>query len=210
MRKFIVGLVIGFFLVPVGLYLYCRSGRFPIEATSSPLPLERFFAMTAIRSAAKKYMPQTAPIPADAATFEAGAEVYRHNCGGCHGMINGPESRVAKGMSPHPPQLLVASDMVTDDPPGLTYWKVENGIRLSGMPSFGSSLTAQQIWQVSLMLANADRLPPNAIQTLTFTPMGAPPGPAAKPQTEQPAPANPPAAGEKAQPKAPAKTAKPQ
>jgi len=48
---------------------------------------------------------------------------------------------------------------VTDDPPGETYWKVANGIRLSGMPSFSESLSQTQMWQVSLLAANANKLP---------------------------------------------------
>ncbi len=54
---------------------------------------------------------------------------------------------------------------VTDDPPGETYWKVANGIRLTGMPSFKSVLTDTEMWQVSLLLANADKpLPPEAVE----------------------------------------------
>jgi mono/diheme cytochrome c family protein len=51
---------------------------------------------------------------------------------------------------------------VTDDPPGETYWKAANGIRLTGMPAYKGSLSDTQLWQVSLMLANADKLPPPA------------------------------------------------
>jgi mono/diheme cytochrome c family protein len=54
---------------------------------------------------------------------------------------------------------------VSDDPPGKTYWTVSNGIRLTGMPSFKSTLTDTEIWQVTLLLANADKqLPPAALQ----------------------------------------------
>ena len=48
---------------------------------------------------------------------------------------------------------------VTDDPAGVTYWKVANGIRLTGKPGFGNSLSKEQMWQVSLLLANSDKLP---------------------------------------------------
>jgi mono/diheme cytochrome c family protein len=51
---------------------------------------------------------------------------------------------------------------VTDDPPGETYWKAANGIRLTGMPGYKGSLTDTQLWQVSVMLANADKLSPAA------------------------------------------------
>ena len=60
-------------------------------------------------------------------------------------------------MYPPPPQLFQGHG-VTDDPAGETYWKVTNGIRLTGMPAYGS-LGDTERWQMSLMLANADKLP---------------------------------------------------
>jgi len=48
---------------------------------------------------------------------------------------------------------------VSDDPAGETYWKVANGIRLTGMPGFTGSLSTDQMWQVTLLLANSDKLP---------------------------------------------------
>jgi mono/diheme cytochrome c family protein len=60
---------------------------------------------------------------------------------------------------------------VTDDPPGETYWKVANGIRLTGMPAFKDALTETEMWQVSLLLANADKpLPPAALDILDGEP----------------------------------------
>jgi thiosulfate dehydrogenase len=55
---------------------------------------------------------------------------------------------------------------VTDDQPGETYWKVANGIRLTGMPAFSQTLSATQMWQVSLMLANADKVSDSVKQEL--------------------------------------------
>lgn len=85
------------------------------------------------------------------------AHLYRDNCAICHGVMDGSKSPVAKGMYPKPPELLKGKG-VTDDPPGETYWKVDNGIRLTGMPAFGQSLSQKEMWQISLMLAGADRL----------------------------------------------------
>jgi thiosulfate dehydrogenase len=63
-----------------------------------------------------------------------------------------------------PPELFHGKG-VTDDPPGETFWKVANGIRLTGMPSFTQSLSETQMWQISLTLANADKLP-NSVTTI--------------------------------------------
>jgi thiosulfate dehydrogenase len=68
-----------------------------------------------------------------------------------------PQSAIAKGMFPKPPELLHGKG-VTDDSPGETYWKVEHGIRLTGMPGYGKSLSTKEMWQISLLLAAADKL----------------------------------------------------
>lgn len=59
---------------------------------------------------------------------------------------------------------------VSDDPPGETYWRVANGIRLTGMPAYKDVLTDTEMWQVSLLLANADKpLPSAALDILNGT-----------------------------------------
>jgi mono/diheme cytochrome c family protein len=67
-------------------------------------------------------------------------------------------------MFPVAPQLW--EHPVTDDPPGETYWKAANGIRLSGMPGFSKTLSETQLWQVTLLLAHADKLPDSVRQLL--------------------------------------------
>jgi mono/diheme cytochrome c family protein len=71
-------------------------------------------------------------------------------------------------MYPHPPKLMEGTG-VTDDEPGETYWKVANGIRLTGMPGFSRQLSEIQMWQVSLLAAGADKLPRTAKDILAAT-----------------------------------------
>jgi thiosulfate dehydrogenase len=59
---------------------------------------------------------------------------------------------------------------VTDDEPGESYWKIFNGIRLTGMPGYSKSLSETQIWQLALLVANADKLPASA-KTALVTPL---------------------------------------
>ncbi|HKE30196.1 MAG TPA: cytochrome c, partial [Candidatus Angelobacter sp.] len=80
-----------------------------------------------------------------------------------------PPTAAAKGMFPVPPQLFNADDMVTDDPVGSIYWKVNNGIRMTGMPSFNKSLSPTEMWQVSQLLNRADKLPDQAKAALNPT-----------------------------------------
>jgi mono/diheme cytochrome c family protein len=87
----------------------------------------------------------------------AGANAYKEHCALCHGAPGQPRTAISKGMFPSPPQLF-EEDMVTDDPEGVTYWKVTHGIRLSGMPGFGNTLSDTQRWQVTMLVAHADKL----------------------------------------------------
>jgi mono/diheme cytochrome c family protein len=60
-------------------------------------------------------------------------------------------------MYPAPPQLFHGVG-VTDDEAWESYWKTENGIRLTGMPGFKDALTETQIWQVTVLVKNADKI----------------------------------------------------
>lgn len=58
-----------------------------------------------------------------------------------------------------------------DDEPEQSYWKVANGIRLTGMPGFRSALAETQMWQVSLLVANAHKLPKSVHDMLDARPV---------------------------------------
>ncbi len=159
MRKFVFGLIVGLLLPVVGGYFYIKAGKMPVATASAPLPMEEKIAHMALRARMQKEMPKNSPVAADETNMTQGAHIYQENCAFCHGYPDQPASNAAKGMFPLPPQLLSHDEMVTDDPVGATYWKVSNGIRLTGMPGFNDILTPTQIWQVSQMLAHADKLP---------------------------------------------------
>jgi thiosulfate dehydrogenase len=168
MGKFLLGLILGLVAVPAIVYLYFSSGSAPVATSAPPLPFERKLAHMALDARIDKEMPKNAPITADDAAYTTGAQVYKDHCAVCHGLPGQPQTAIAKGMFPKPPKLMEGTG-VTDDPAGETYWKVSNGIRLTGMPGFDKSLSTTQMWQLSLLLANADKLPKPVIDSLTLT-----------------------------------------
>ncbi len=167
MKRFLLGLVIGVVLVLVGGFLFMTQGGMPVSTRGGPLPLERFLASRALHVAMANEANRPSPLPPSEANLLAGAKVYQNNCAVCHGLRD-PASRtaIAKGMYPSPPALLEPDKGVTDDPVGETFWKVRNGIRLTGMPRFDDALTQDETWQVSLLLAGADKLPPAVQEAL--------------------------------------------
>jgi thiosulfate dehydrogenase len=169
MAKFILGLVVGIILVPAAVTFYVLSGRAPAAASDPPMFFESTMARNALHIKISKEMPASVPMEANEATYLAGAQVYKDHCAMCHGLPSQTPPAIARAMFPHAPQLFVKVG-VTDDPPGETFWKAKNGIRLSGMPAFHSSLSDDQLWQVSLLLANADKLPESVKQRLAPPP----------------------------------------
>jgi len=169
--KFIVGLLLGLLLVPFGAYLYFTGGSAPVATTDSDMPFETFFAHKALNARIAKDMPKNVPIQATEANYLGGAELCKQHCSVCHGLPLAPQTAIAKGMYPRPP-LLFEGKGVTDDKPGESYWKIFNGIRLTGMPGFSKSLSETQMWQIAILLANAGKLPDSAKAALV-APIGA-------------------------------------
>lgn len=188
--KFLVGLLLGLLIVPFGLYLYLTGGSVPVSTSDSDLPFENYFAHKALNARIAKDMPKTVPIQPSEANYLAGADLYKQHCAVCHGLPLTPKSAIATGMYPHPPVLLEGKG-VTDDEPGESYWKIFNGIRLSGMPGFNKSLTETQMWQIALLIANADKLPASAKASLVAPPAPSVPAASAPPVATPPTTPNP-------------------
>lgn len=175
MKKFLFGLVLGLVLVPFGVYFYFSRGMAPVATAAPPMPFERVFAGMALHARLAKEMPKTVPVTADEGAYTTGAQVYKDHCAVCHGLPGQPQTAIARGMFPKPPQLMEGKG-VTDDEPGETYWKVSGGIRMTGMPGFEKTLSTTQMWQVSLLCANADKLPASVKNILAgVTPMSSVP-----------------------------------
>jgi len=157
-KGLILGIIVGFLLVGAAIHLYFATGQAPVAVTASPMPFERKYAQIGLDAYLDKLPHPEPQTPADEQNYLAGAEVYKQNCAVCHGLPGAEKTAIAAGMFPKPPQLWHGTG-VTDDEVWETYWKVENGIRMTGMPGFKGQLNETQIWQVSVLVKNADKVP---------------------------------------------------
>lgn len=171
MGRFVLGVVLGLVMVPFLVLGWFKWGNPPVAVTDKALPFEKQVVSVPMHLRIDREMAGTPPLQPDEANLVAGAQIYREDCAACHG-FHGQPSPFAAHMYPKAPQLWEKHRSgsvvgVSDDAPGETYWKVANGIRLTGMPGFDKILTGTQMWQVSVLLANADKpLPPAAVRIL--------------------------------------------
>jgi len=169
MGRILLGIILCLILLPLAVLAWFRFGHPPVAVADAPFPYEQQIVQIPLNARIDREMTGNPPIQPDEGTLTAGAQVYSDQCAVCHG-FQGRPSTLGPSMYPKAPQLWVqhkGSSVVgvCDDPPGETYWKVFNGIRLTGMPEFSSTLTDTEIWQVTLLLANANKpLPPAAAE----------------------------------------------
>jgi thiosulfate dehydrogenase len=190
MKTFLIGLIVGLLTLPVVAGICALTGHLPVAASDSPLPLEKAVTGALLNARIHKEAPDHDVSGMTTADLVSGASAYQKNCAFCHGLPQQPATAAAKGMFPSPPQLFTADGNVADDAAGVTYWKVKNGIRLTGMPGFQASLAEQEMWQVTALVARGDKLPTEALDALKPGPpiilisAGAAAAPTATPPTQ--------------------------
>jgi thiosulfate dehydrogenase len=162
MNRALIGFILGLLVLPVGGFLYFKYGKPPVATGDPQLPFEAQIVRVPLGARIAREMPVTVPIPVDDANLGAGAALYSVQCAACHG-VPGHASSFAAGMFPRAPQLFTRHGEavgVSDDDAGESYWKIANGIRLTGMPAYKKVLSDNEIWQVTLLVAHADKLSP--------------------------------------------------
>jgi len=158
-RGIVIGAVGALVALALCIYLGIEAGIMPANADAKPSRLERWMARTSLKATQARDAPKVPnPVALTDANLIAGIRVYAANCAICHGASSGTRSKIASGLYQRPPQL--AKHGVEDDPEGVTYWTVDHGIRLTGMPGFGKTLDDEQLWEVTLFLKHMDALPP--------------------------------------------------
>jgi mono/diheme cytochrome c family protein len=182
--RFVLGLVAGVVLIPVLVLAYLASGFGPTAATDKPLPGETFIARAALRQRIRKEAPNRDLSAMTTSDLLAGVDIYKKHCAVCHGVSGQDPAPIGNGMFPPAPQFFRPPPMrgpgpdgqgpagAAPPPPsgrdgrgrgpggGPDFWRIKNGIRLTGMPSFGGTLSDDQIWQVTAFLASRRNMPP--------------------------------------------------
>ena len=162
MLRFIWGVVATLVVAVAAIAVVVKFGLVPATADVPPPAMERLMAHTSLDATIARDAPQPPyPFASSDASIIAGAKLYTQHCAMCHGSSDGNRTTLAKGLYIRPPQF--AKHGVDDDPEGETYWKLEHGIRFTAMPSYKSTLSEEQIWQLTYFLKNLpDHLPAQA------------------------------------------------
>lgn len=104
----------------------------------------------------------------DAAMIRQGAGNYAAMCTGCHLAPGMAATELSKGLYPAPPAL--ATLAVTD--PAHHFWVIKHGIKASGMPAWGLSMSDQYIWGIVAFLQQLPKLDAKQYEALVASSSG--------------------------------------
>lgn len=156
MRSFLAGIVATLVALLVLGFAAVQTGAVPANADRGALPGEKWAAHTSLDATIAREAPKDPPTAMNDADLAAGATLYVQNCAVCHGTAHSTPNAIERGLYISAPQF--AKHDVTDDPIGVTYWKVDHGIAWTAMPSYHATLSERDRWQVAWFLKHQNAL----------------------------------------------------
>jgi mono/diheme cytochrome c family protein len=117
----------------------------------------------AIPSAARS---RSNPVPASAEALADGMNHYADHCATCHANDGSGDTEMGRGFFPKAPDMrLAATQELTD---GELFYVIENGIRFTGMPAWGTGTDEgeQSSWMLVHFLRHLPRLTAAELETM--------------------------------------------
>jgi len=172
MKTFFYGIIFTVFVIFAAGFLFIKRGYIGIEADQQPSAFEKKIAMSAVDASVDRHAPdrKNSVQPTDENLVE-GAKIYLNHCAGCHGLPSNPDTQFGHSFNPPVPQFFKETP---DMPDNQNFYITQHGIRFTGMPAWGKTLSEQQIWTVVAFLSRIEKLPPAALKVLE--PPAPPPG----------------------------------
>ncbi len=94
------------------------------------------------------------PLPVTQQNLIRGRDIFQERCIGCHGVAGDGEGVALAFLNPPPASFLDPDDAAhgSDTSPGAYYWRILRGIPGTAMENFGTRLSVEDIWRVTMFL----------------------------------------------------------
>lgn len=155
--RYIAGTLFGVLLIGVlAFFAFIYSGVYNIGASDAHFAIVRWVFVTAQKNAVKTQASTVeAPALDDAGLVRRGFALYQTECLVCHGAPGVARDRVGRGLNPTAPPLITQIAHWTD---AEVFWIIENGLKMTGMPGFGTGLTHADIWALTAFVRRLPEL----------------------------------------------------
>jgi mono/diheme cytochrome c family protein len=151
--------VVGLAVIAGGMWFWWQG----MTARNPPSAMEATIARraraTMIPASARSL---TNPEPASAEIIRSGMSHWADHCASCHANDGRGQTPMGQGLYPRVPDMrLTATQQLTD---GELFYIIENGVRFTGMPAFGTGKPdpagEKQVWQLVYFIRHLPRITP--------------------------------------------------
>jgi mono/diheme cytochrome c family protein len=135
-------------IVVIGLAVYFFGGIFNVSETADNPPIVDWALATVRTVSIDRHATDQPPANFDdPATAQAGARAYvAAGCVNCHGAPGVNWAKFSEGLRPYPADL---KEVAKDRDPAQIFFAVKNGIKFTGMPSFGAAgVSDPDLWAI--------------------------------------------------------------
>jgi mono/diheme cytochrome c family protein len=99
---------------------------------------------------------KTNPLPETDEVVSQGQTVFLGSCAQCHGADGRGDTNIGRNMAP--PAMDLTSSHVQHWTDAELFWIVQNGVRLTGMPAWQSSISETNTWKLARFIHSLPRL----------------------------------------------------
>jgi mono/diheme cytochrome c family protein len=140
-------LILGVIAATLGALLQgCSASKSPSQGETSLANAAK--DVTIPLEAGKMQNPQ----PATAEVVSQGQEVFLGSCAQCHGADARGDTTIGRNMDP--PAMDLTSDHVQHWKDAELFWIIQNGVRLTGMPAWKSTISTDDTWKLARFIHN--------------------------------------------------------
>jgi mono/diheme cytochrome c family protein len=164
LKAFLLLLGVAVLVGGVGLWYFLRSG---VSAREQPGKIEEFVAGRARNMAiASRAKSLTNSVEYSGEVIADGRAHFADHCAACHANNGSGDTAMGRGMWPKPPDLRLARTQDLSD--GELFWIIENGIRFTGMPGWGTGTRDGELasWHLVHFIRRLPRLLPEELEEM--------------------------------------------
>jgi mono/diheme cytochrome c family protein len=165
--KILITVLVTLAVVAGGILAYIWTGRYNVSATAPHWDITSKLLETARHRSITAHSKEISvnPSVSDPQFVEKGLHHFHPMCRLCHGAPGYQRFEFAVGLYPNAPDL--ASEHIRQEwNDAELFWIVKNGLKMTGMPSFGATHGEEELWGIIALVKQLPDLQPQGYQDL--------------------------------------------
>ena len=164
MKTMVMTLSLAALLLICGAAIFIYSGVYDVSASTPHGAVSRWVMETAMRSSVERRAGEVdVPDLSDQSLVLAGVTDFESMCVQCHGAPGKEPDEVGQGLNPPAPDL---AESASEWSPGELFWVTKHGVRMTGMPAWGSTHADDALWPVVALVKALPELDAAAYEDL--------------------------------------------